>query len=91
LPHAVLHQCTLGATSRFIRVLRCFYLADHELKCFADILVEASTSLCPGTFEFVGESAAGFFGDLTLFGAEIRFVADYDEWNGVGALDIECE
>jgi hypothetical protein len=64
-----LHNRTFRSASRLIRILTLLYFANHQLKCLANILVEACTSLSPGTFELFGKRASSFLFDLTLFGS----------------------
>lgn len=56
------------------------------LERFLHILVVPRAGLGPGTLELLSESLAVLGRDLTLFGSQVRLVADNDEGNPFGAL-----
>jgi hypothetical protein len=82
-----LHDNALGTTSGLTRVLAPFHLSDHQLKRLQHVLVVARARFRPGTLELFGKGSAIFGSDLTLFRAEIGFVAYNDEGNPFDGLD----
>lgn len=95
-----LHDSALASASGLTRVLAPLHLRDYELESLENVLVVARTGLGPCTLELFGEGFAVFWRDLTLFGAEIGFVAD--DYNGhpfdglvlrvvrISACGLEC-
>jgi hypothetical protein len=83
-----LHDIALASASRLTRVLAPLDLGHHELKGLEYILVVACTSFGPRTLELFGEGFAVFGRDLSLFGAEVGFVAYNDNRDPIDGLDI---
>jgi len=66
-----LHDNTVLALLGLTSFLALLNLGNHTLKGLANILVESSACFCPATVEFLGQLAAIFSLDLTLFRSKI--------------------
>lgn len=83
----LLHNSTLRiALLRLPGLLALLNLSDHSFESFADVLVVARTRFGETAAQLFGEFLAVGEGDLALFGAQVGFVADDCEGDGVGAL-----
>lgn len=90
-PMRISHNSTaLSSSRRLTRIGAFFNFADHQLEGGADILVEASAGLCPATAEFLSLLRTFCLCDLSLFGAEVGLVANYDDRNVLGTLWDKC-
>jgi hypothetical protein len=77
---------TLASASRLTRILAPLHLSNKQLKRLEHVLIVAGARFCPCAFELFGEGFAVFGRNLTLFGAEIGFVAYDDNGNPVDGL-----
>jgi hypothetical protein len=85
-----LHDRTLGiALLRLSSFLALLNLSDHSLESFADVLVVARAGFGEAAAQLFGEFLAVGERHLALFGAQVGFVADDCEGDGVGALGEE--
>ena len=83
----VLHHAALGvALLRLAGLLALFDLGDHALERLGDVLVEARAGLDEAAAQLVGEFLAVGGRHLARFGAQVGFVADHHDGNGVAAL-----
>lgn len=85
----LLHDRTLRISLfRLAGVLALLDLRDHALESHVDILVIPRAGFGETAAELFGELLAVGQGDLALFGAQVGFVADDCEGDGVGALEM---
>ena len=70
-------------------VLGLFDLGDHELKGLGDVLIVAGAGFGPGTLELRPEVLAFFRRHLSLLWTQIALVADDDQRNRFGSLQMD--
>lgn len=80
-----LHDDARFTTSRLRRILCLFHLSNHELERLDDVLVVPRRRLGPGTVPFRHQRLSLVRRDLPL-DVQIRFVADYYDWDPIRAL-----
>lgn len=80
------HEFALAIGRRLIRVLRLFNLANQQLKGARHVLAVSRAGLGPCALVALGELLALLGRDLALLGAEVGFVADDADGDGVCAL-----
>lgn len=80
------HELALAIGRRLIRVLRLFNLANQQLKGARHVLAVSRAGLGPCALVALGELLALLGRDLALLGAEVGFVADDADGDGVCAL-----
>lgn len=86
IPRARSHELALAIGRRLVRVLRLFNLANQQLKRARHVLAVARAGLGPRALVALGERLALLGCDLALLGAEVGFVADDADGDGVCAL-----
>lgn len=75
----LLHDNTVLALLGLTSFLALLNLGNHTLEGLANVLIKSGACFCPATVELLGQLAAIFSLDLTLFRSKIGLIADNDE------------
>lgn len=83
------HHRALAAGRGLVRVLLLLDLADEEFECLRNVLIVPRAGLGPRALVLLGQLLAVLCRDLALLGAQVTFVADYDDGYPLDSLHNE--